>query len=67
MRPPDDDEPQDWWFASTGIPLVAATTGPLASLMSIVALVNPWISNIFYDKEGADGTPVQVGIGDPRW
>ncbi|KAL4783401.1 hypothetical protein BJX76DRAFT_348620 [Aspergillus varians] len=67
MRPPDDDEPQDWWFASTAIPLLAATTGPLANLMSIVALVSPWRSNIHWDQSSVDGTPVQVDFGDPRW
>ena len=35
MRPADDDEPQSWWFCSTAIPLLAATTGPLANVMSI--------------------------------
>ncbi|KAL5336556.1 ion channel [Aspergillus crustosus] len=67
MRPPDDDEPQDWWIASTAIPLIAATTGPLANLMSIIALVIPWRNNIHWDQMGVEGTPVQVGYLDPRW
>ncbi|KAL2831585.1 hypothetical protein BJY01DRAFT_226597 [Aspergillus pseudoustus] len=67
MRPPDDDEPQDWWVASTAIPLAAATTGPLANLMSIVALVIPWRSNIIWDQDNVDGTPVEVGYADPKW
>ena len=40
MRPDDDDEPQDWWFCSTAIPLLAATTGPLANVMSIAGTLN---------------------------
>ena len=31
-----------WWFASTAIPLLAATTGPLSNVLSIAALVTPW-------------------------
>lgn len=39
MRPDNDGEPTDWWFCSTAIPLLAATIGPLANVMSIAALV----------------------------
>lgn len=42
LRPWDDDEEQDWWFASTAIPLLAATIGPLANVFSIAALVTYW-------------------------
>ena len=42
LRPWDDDEYQDWWFASTAIPLLAATIGPLANVFSIAALVTFW-------------------------
>ena len=42
LRPWDDDEEQDWWFASTGVPLLAATIGPLANVFSIAALVTSW-------------------------
>lgn len=35
LRPDDDHEEQDWWFCSTAIPLLAATSGPLANVMSI--------------------------------
>ena len=38
----DDDEEQDWWFASTAIPLLAATIGPLANVFSLAALVTSW-------------------------
>jgi potassium channel subfamily K len=67
MRPPDDDEPQDWWVASTLIPLAAATTGPLANLMSVVALVIPWRNNILWDQENVDGSPIEIGYKDPTW
>ncbi|KAL8711979.1 MAG: hypothetical protein Q9220_003675 [cf. Caloplaca sp. 1 TL-2023] len=49
MRPDDDEEPQDWWFASTAIPLLASTTGPLANVMSIAALITSWRNN--YDPQ----------------
>ncbi|TIA09306.1 voltage-gated potassium channel [Aureobasidium pullulans] len=42
LRPWDDDQEQDWWFAGTAIPLLAATIGPLANVLSIAALVTPW-------------------------
>ncbi|KAF7173156.1 hypothetical protein CNMCM5623_005375 [Aspergillus felis] len=67
LRPPDDDEPQDWWLASTAVPLVAAATGPLANVMSIVALVMPWRCHIFFDQKDSLGNPLQVGFSDPRW
>lgn len=67
MRPPDDDEPQDWWLASTAVPLVAAATGPLANVMSVVALVMPWRSHISFDQKDSLGNPLQVGFSDPRW
>ncbi|KAE8393403.1 hypothetical protein BDV23DRAFT_149607 [Aspergillus alliaceus] len=66
-RPPDDDEPQDWWFASTAIPLIAATTSPFANVMSIVALAMPWKSEIHADQKDPEGNPVQIMLSDPRW
>lgn len=42
LREWDDDEETDWWFASTAIPLLAATIGPLANVLSIAALVTYW-------------------------
>ncbi|KAL4755889.1 potassium channel family protein [Aspergillus foveolatus] len=67
LRPPDDDKPQDWWFASTAIPLVAATTGPVANLMSIIALVCPWRNKVHANELSADGTLVETGFKDPPW
>ncbi|KAH6629397.1 potassium channel-like protein [Boeremia exigua] len=55
-----------WWFASTGIPLLAATLGPLANVSSIAALVTSWRQNNFID-----GTIVFDLFGapyaDPKW
>lgn len=67
MRPPEDDEPQWWWIASTTIPLIAATTGPLANVMSIVALVMPWRSKILSENQSAAGNFIQEGYPDPHW
>jgi hypothetical protein len=57
-----------WWFASTAIPLLAATIGPLANVLSIAALVTQWRSQLANDgvlPEGADERG--VGIPDPQW
>ncbi|KAJ5909141.1 hypothetical protein N7495_001823 [Penicillium taxi] len=67
MRPPEDDEPQSWWIASTAIPLVAAAAGPLANVMSIVALVMPWRSTIISRIDGKAGNWMQEGYPDPHW
>jgi potassium channel subfamily K len=42
IHPWNDEHEPDWWFASTAIPLLAATLGPLANVLSIAALVTPW-------------------------
>lgn len=47
----NDGEPQDWWFASTAIPLLAATLGPLANVLSIAALATPWRSCLVKNVE----------------
>lgn len=67
MRGLEDDDEQDWWFASTAIPLIAATTAPLANVMSITALVMPWRDKIVLDAPLANGQLVQLGYSDPRW
>lgn len=65
MRPDNDDEPQDWWFASTAIPLLAATSGPLANVMSIAALITSWRNDYNPDHPGVDA--LSSGIPDPHW
>ncbi|OQD86573.1 hypothetical protein PENANT_c007G07378 [Penicillium antarcticum] len=67
MRPAEDDEPQSWWIASTAIPLIAAATGPLANVMSIVALVQPWRNDIISKTESRAGNWLQEGYPDPHW
>jgi potassium channel subfamily K len=59
---------RDWWFASTAIPLLAATIGPLANVLSIAALVTKWrvkLPNNGQLPEGADFNG--VNIPDPKW
>ncbi|OCK86061.1 voltage-gated potassium channel [Lepidopterella palustris CBS 459.81] len=61
-----DDKEYNWWFASTAIPLLAATLGPLANVLSIAALVTYWRMNVFIDGQFVadfDGHPFR----DPRW
>ena len=65
FRPEHDDQPQDWWFCSTAIPLLAATTGPLANVMSIAALVTSWRNN--YDPASPGIDAHSTGFPDPRW
>ena len=74
IRSEDDDEEESWWFASTAIPLIAATIGPLANVLSIAAQVSYWRSNLIpgngdtWDGKEAllqelDGIP----FPDPPW
>ncbi|KAI9796018.1 MAG: Potassium channel, partial [Candelina submexicana] len=63
IRRDEDDEPEDWWMASTAIPLLAATLGPLANVLSIAALVTSWREN--YTDSGADADA--IGFRDPHW
>ncbi|KAI9833133.1 MAG: Potassium channel [Thelocarpon superellum] len=65
FRPDDDTDPQDWWFASTAIPLLAATIGPLANTLSIAALVTSWRQNLPDDGTGSD--VAGHGYADPHW
>jgi potassium channel subfamily K, other eukaryote len=81
LRPWHDDEEQDWWFASTAVPLLAATFGPLANVLSIAALVTSWRMCLVpgVDKADAAICVFEDGKGnlvpdlegtpftDPRW
>ncbi|KAL9111817.1 MAG: hypothetical protein Q9227_003876 [Pyrenula ochraceoflavens] len=67
LRPSEDDEPQDWWFASTAIPLIAATIGPMANVMSIAALVTSWRSRVVQPDPVAQSYATSVGYSDPHW
>ena len=65
MRPELDELGKDWWFASTAIPLLAATIGPLANVMSIAALITSWRNN--YDPAYPGQDSYSVGFRDPHW
>lgn len=61
-----EDQKTRWWFASTGIPLLAASLGPLANVLSIAALVSYWRSTVYINDQFVrdfDGVP----FADPRW
>lgn len=65
LRSDDDGEPSDWWFCSTAIPLLAATIGPLANVMSIAALVTQWRND--YDPASPGVDAQSQGFPDPKW
>ncbi|KAK4180847.1 hypothetical protein QBC36DRAFT_176740 [Triangularia setosa] len=71
LRGQSDNLPQKWWFASTAIPLIAATIGPFSNVLSIVSLVSPWRLTLpdngapFSDNHGSDDAA--WGIPDPKW
>lgn len=56
-------QPSRWWFASSAIPLIAGTLGPVASAFSICALARPWRQ---YLEPGEDITTATF-VTDPRW
>lgn len=69
LRSADDDLPTSWWFASTAIPLIAATFAPMANLISIAALVVPWRNTLTQSKAEFPTTyqATSVGYADPNW
>lgn len=58
---------RDWWFASTAIPLLAATLGPMANVMSIAALVTSWRSHVVQPEPVVTSESTSVGYKDPHW
>ncbi|KAK7180462.1 hypothetical protein DPSP01_010001 [Paraphaeosphaeria sporulosa] len=62
----EQGEKSDWWFASTGIPLLAATLGPLANISSLVALVTSWRMNVYIDGQFVEELEGK-SFADPRW
>lgn len=55
--------PARWWWASTALPLIAGTFGPMANAFSVCALVENWRVKI---PEG--GTEEHgIDIPDPKW
>ncbi|PVH82708.1 voltage-gated potassium channel [Cadophora sp. DSE1049] len=68
LRGKTDDLPQDWWFASTAIPLLAATIGPLANVLSIAALVSKWRVRLPDNGQLPGGLDaLGTNIPDPEW
>ncbi|KAK0627820.1 hypothetical protein B0T14DRAFT_474964 [Immersiella caudata] len=71
LRAHTDSLPQQWWFASTAIPLIAATIGPLSNVLSIAALVSPWRLTLPNSgvpfSTGRGSEDAAVGIRDPEW
>ena len=55
----------DWWFASTAIPLIAATFAPMANVLSIAALVVPWRAKL--TDTGPTAEEDAMGYPDPHW
>ncbi|KIX04061.1 uncharacterized protein Z518_07614 [Rhinocladiella mackenziei CBS 650.93] len=66
LRSADDDLPTRWWFASTAIPLIAATFAPMANLVSIAGLVVPWRNKVI-EHERLTYQSTSVGYPDPSW
>ncbi|KAF3917873.1 hypothetical protein ABW20_dc0107279 [Dactylellina cionopaga] len=62
-----DEPPLKWWFAAKGIPLIAATIGPLANLTSVAALVSPWRADLLTTGEHAYDQRYEVPFNDPKW
>jgi potassium channel subfamily K len=59
---------RDWWVASTAFPLLAATIGPLANVLSIAALVTKWRVNLPNNGQLPEGMDdAGTDIADPHW
>ncbi|KAK0477349.1 hypothetical protein IW261DRAFT_1551962 [Armillaria novae-zelandiae] len=52
-----------WWAAAIGIPMIAGTFGPVANLMSICALAQPW--RVMIPPGGTENNGER--IPDPSW
>ncbi|KAK0438619.1 hypothetical protein EV421DRAFT_1906548 [Armillaria borealis] len=52
-----------WWAAAIGIPMIAGTFGPVANLMSICALAQPW--RVMIPPGGTETNGER--IPDPSW
>ncbi|KAI9780275.1 MAG: Potassium channel [Geoglossum umbratile] len=59
----DYQTPSRWWFASTALPLVAGTFGPMATAFSICALAESWGMSIPPNETEEQGDE----IPDPKW
>ncbi|KAK0244705.1 hypothetical protein EDD85DRAFT_209270 [Armillaria nabsnona] len=52
-----------WWAAAIGIPMIAGTFGPVANLMSVCALAQPW--RVMIPPGGTETNGER--IPDPSW
>ncbi|EMC96426.1 hypothetical protein BAUCODRAFT_24205 [Baudoinia panamericana UAMH 10762] len=64
LREWDENDEENWWFASTAIPLLAATLGPLANVLSIAALVTYWRMCLSPDADSTNASQCPYN-GDP--
>lgn len=67
LRPEEDSDPTDWWFASTAIPLIAATFAPMANMLSIAALVSYWREHVQNFDTPAMRYSTAKAYKDPPW
>ncbi|RDI80392.1 hypothetical protein Vi05172_g9571 [Venturia inaequalis] len=69
MRGDEDDEISDWWFASTAVPILAATLGPMANVLSIGALISYWRQDMSDPANPGKllAQPLGTPYKDPRW
>lgn len=68
LRPQEDNDDTDWWFASTAIPLIVATFAPMANMLSIAALVVYWRNKITTDDPATKySTSLPGSVKDPQW
>lgn len=68
LREDDGGGRQDWWFASTAIPLIAAAIAPAANVFSIAALVSTWRASLYDYETHMVLEPFNgIEIPDPHW
>ncbi|KKY27646.1 putative potassium channel [Phaeomoniella chlamydospora] len=67
FRGEEDDGPNDWWFLSKAVPLIAACAGPLANVMSVAALVTSWRADIIESTTESSFENTAIGFPDPHW
>ncbi len=58
-------QPSRWWFASTAIPLLAGTFGPMATGFNICALVQYWRQTVPLPPNDLETRGHK--IPDPTW
>ncbi|OKL61827.1 hypothetical protein UA08_02486 [Talaromyces atroroseus] len=56
-------QPATWWYASTEIPLIAATFGPMANAFSVCSLAQKWTEVVTSGEAPYAGKD----LADPAW